>query len=161
MGPVLYSTNVLLKLLIQEQFFGDMHYVWCSECFDSSKEYAYSGRALVGSTSNPADIYRELRRAVETSDQHCLKIKEQKASLSALAVRAAGSGDISTQSKEDIVHMVETAAMGHWRPVIYVIPANASVRKKAQEVPRRKCASAGPEYIIPDLRRSAFDVIEV
>jgi hypothetical protein len=66
-GPVLYSTNVFLKFHIQEQYRGDIHYVWCSENFDSRKLSAYSSGSLVPPSSNPADIYRQLQQDVKGS----------------------------------------------------------------------------------------------
>ena len=161
MRPILYSSNVFLKLLIQERFFNDVHYVWCSEYFDSEKEYAYSTGALVGASSNPADIYRQLKRDVDSRDQHSLKIQEQRASFNARAIEKVEDGGITQQDKEDIIYMTENADILWWRPLIYVIPVTDSVRERVQKVPLEKCASLGPEYIIADLKRSEFDVIEL
>lgn len=158
--PLLYSTNVFLKLLIQQQFRSDVHYVWCSESFDSTTLPRYSFSSLVAPSSNPADVYRELKEAVRRSDQHCHKINEQKVSLKKLAVDWEAAGEISTDDKDEIVYRVDNASFAEWRPLIYIIP-RALVQPRLQVVPAARRASLGPEYIIADLQRGEFDVIEL
>jgi hypothetical protein len=75
-NTLLYSTNVFLKLLIQEKYMHDIHYVWCSENFDSATVSTHSSAYLVPPSSNPADIFRTLRRDVDKHDQHSAKINE-------------------------------------------------------------------------------------
>lgn len=158
--PLLYSTNVFLKLLIQERFRGDVHYAWCSESFDSSTLPRYSLSSQVAPSSNPADIYRELKLAVQKKDQHSYKINEQKLSMKRLAVDWEAAGEISSDDKEEIVYRVDNATFDDWRPLIYVIP-RVLVQSRIQTVPPSQRASFGPEYIVPDLRRGEFDTIEL
>jgi hypothetical protein len=149
-----------MKLLIQERFRGDIHYVWCSESFDSSSLHRYTISSHVAPSSNPADIYRELKIAVQKNDKHCHKINEQKLSLKNLALIWESNREISTDEKEEIVYMVDNATFDHWRPLIYVIP-RATVQPRLQVVPPDKRASIGMEYIIADLGRKEFDTIEM
>jgi hypothetical protein len=158
--PLLYSTNVLLKLLIHERFRGDKHYVWCSESFDSKSLPRYSLSSQVAPSSNPFDIYQELKSAVQRKDQHCYKINEQKLSLKNLAIMWEGKGEISADDKEEIIYMVDAASFDDWRPLIYLIP-RTSVETRLQTVQANKRASFGIEYIITDLMRSEFDIIEL
>lgn len=158
--PLLYSTNVFMKLLIQERFRDNIHYVWCSESFDSGSLPKYSLSSQVAPSSNPADIYRELKIAIQKKDQHCHKINEQKLSLKNLAVIWESTGEISTDDKEDIVYMVDNASFDDWRPLLYIIPT-APLELRIKVVPAHKRASFGPEYIITDLKRSEFDIIEL
>jgi hypothetical protein len=156
---LLYSTNVFLKLLIQQIYRNDVHYVWCSEYFDSTKLAAYSIGALVAASSNPADIYRDLQRAVQSRDAHNAKIISQKASFISLATTWEMNGEISTTQKDDIIYMVNMADFNLLRPLLYIIP-RVSVEPRLQLVPAHKRAGIGNEYILPDLNRSEFDVIE-
>lgn len=160
MSHLLYSTNVFLKLLIQERFRGDIHYVWCSEFFDSKSLPRYSSSSQIAPSSNPADIYLDLKGAVQRKDEHSYKINEQKLSLKNLAIKWEASGEISTDDKEEIIYRVDKASFDDWRPLIYVVP-RALVETRMQPVPPTKRASFGPEYIIPDLKRSEFDIIEL
>lgn len=157
---VLYSTNVFLKPLIQSRYQADEHYVWCSEDFDSSKLSAYAYGSLVPPSSNPADIYRELQRDVQRKDSHSAKITAQKATLIRLATEWHANGKISLADKDDIIYMVNNASLDHWRPLVYIIP-RVVVESRLQVVPVAKRAGFGNEYIIPDLKRCEFDIIEI
>lgn len=157
-GPLLYSTNVYLKYHLQNRYYGNVHYVWCSEAFDSSKLSAYSG-TQVPPSSDPSSIYRELLRDVSGKDTHSAKITAQKASFQSLALRFAKDGRIDKATKEDILYMIKTADFSYWRPLLYVIP-RAPVEPRMKLVPMKNRAGFGDEFIIADLRPSEFDVIE-
>lgn len=161
-GPVLYSTNVFLKFHIAEQFLGNIHYVWCSEAFDSTKQGHYSGSALVAATSDPCAIYRDLQSATlrPGGDRHCSKIIEQRASFSKLAVQWRDAGRITSDIAEEIIYMANTAEPLLWRPLVYVIPRALVERRMKRVAPDRR-ASIGVEHIIEDLDRSEFDIIEM
>src|SRR5262249_12526774 len=154
-------TNVYLKFHIQQEYRGDVHYVWCSEFFDATKAPAYSKAAMVPPTSNPADIYKDLKAAVQRSDHHNAKIQAQKAAFLALAVDWEARGQISADAKEEIIYMVEKGGFEMWRPLLYVIPRAATLEPRLETVPIAKRAGFGPEYIIRDLKRNEFDVIEL
>jgi hypothetical protein len=157
---LLYSTNVFLKLLIQQRYNSDIHYVWFSDCFDSALLSRYSPSSLVAPSSNPADIYRELARAVKLSDRHCHKIHEQKVSLKTLAIDWEAAGEINSNDKEEIFYMIDNATFSEWRPLIYITP-RVLVESRLQVVPPNKRASLALEYIVPDLKQDEFDIIEL
>lgn len=139
-----------------------MHYVWCSEEFDSSKVRSYSPSGHVPPTSNPVDIYRDLKRAIETGDTHNAKIVEQRNSLLQLAIEWESKGEISAAVSADMSYVVQHHPDFHiWRPLIYVIPLTPSVERRRVAVPLAHCAGLGPEYIIKDLNDFEFDLIEV
>jgi hypothetical protein len=158
---LLYSTNVYLKFLIQQIYRGDVHYIWCSENCDSKTLSSYSPGALVAPSSNPADIYREIKRDVTNQDRHSAKINGQKATLSSLAVKWEQAGEITTVQKDDIIYLINSADFLLWRPLLYVIPRTAHIEARLQHVPMAQRAGVGPEFIIPDLARDEFDIIEL
>lgn len=88
---LLYSVNPRVKLLIQREFRGDLHYVWCSERFDSATAGPYTRAALVPPTSNPKQIYRDLKEACDTRDKHNDKIRSMR----------AGYGEARQSAKRD------------------------------------------------------------
>jgi hypothetical protein len=160
-GLVLYSTNVFLKHVIQREFRNDIHYVWCSEFFDAQAAGgAYSSAALIPRSSNPADIYRTLKVECDCGDRHSSKIAEQKVSLAKLARDWKKSGEITDAQSKEILYLVKKASFRDWRPVIYVIPREP-IEPRLTSVPLEKRAGFGPEYIISDLKRSEFDIIEI
>lgn len=56
--------------------------------------------------------------------------------------------------------MADTAPFEHWRPLLYVIPTNP-VTSKIKTVPISQRAGFGSEYIIEDLSRNEFDIVEL
>ncbi len=159
-GPVVYSTNPYLKYLIYREYRGDVHYVWCSENFDSRKLGSYTRDVLVPPSSNPADIYRQLLSEVERTDGHSPKIEEQKASLSKLAIEWTIRGEINETESAEIIYMVNEAPFGHWRPLIYVI-SRELVGDRMKTVPIADRAGFGNEYVVEDLTSDEFDLIEL
>lgn len=159
-APILYSTNTYLKLLIQERFRKDSHYVWCSDCFDSSKTAAYGSAALAAPSSDPYKIYHQLKADCSRSDKHSTKISEQKLSLVKLASDWKAAGEITDAEAAEIVYLTEAADYSHWRPLLYVI-SYERVLSRVQVVPIQNRASLGMEYIIPDLKRHEFDIVEI
>jgi hypothetical protein len=158
--PLLYSTNVFLKFLIQQKFRNDEHYVWCSDSFDATTGAKYSASSLAAPSSNPAEIYKQLKSEVQNKERHSYKINAQKASLTSLAIDWEGNGVISPDNKDEIVFMIMNATFDDWRPLLYIIP-RALVESRLKMVPIHKRASFGDEFIVEDLRRDEFDVIEL
>lgn len=156
----LYSTNVYLKLLIQEKYRNNLHYVWCSDCFDSTKLSGYTLGSLGAPSSNPVDIYRDLKRDLERSDLHSAKIRDQKASFKSLAVQWQQAKEITKLEEQEIVYLVDSASAQLWRPLIYVI-SRPLVQPRLQIVPLAHRASMADEFIVPDLARSEFDLVEI
>ena len=156
---LLYSTNPFLKYWIYKRHLGDVHYVWCSEQFDSDALSRYDLGAATPATSNPAEIYRDLKQAQSRPDKHNAKINEQKASLIALAVKWESAGIIDQAAKEDIMYLVTNSPMQNWHPLLYVIP-RAPIESRLKPVAASERAGLADEFIIPDLARSEFDIIE-
>jgi hypothetical protein len=152
---------VFLKYFIHQRHRNDTHYVWCSEIFDSRTAGAYNPVALVPPTSNPADIYRDLKTAVERSDLHNPKIIEQKASLIARATEWHLNGEIGTDVRDEIIFHAQRGDFKYWRPLLYIIPCTPALTPRMQSVPAHLRAGLGPEYIIPDLLGSEFHLIEL
>ncbi len=69
------------------------------------------------------------------------------------------AGEIGEEDRDEIVAMVGSATILDWRPLIYVIPFEP-VAARVKNVPRAKRASQEPEFIIEDLARSEFEIIE-
>jgi hypothetical protein len=157
---MLYSTNVFLKLILQEKYQRDLHYAWCSDHWDSQALSRYAISSQVAPSANPADIFREIKRDVDRGDLHSPKLAAQKASFIARAHEWEKAGSITRSDREDIIYMVEHATSKDWRPLVYVIRRDA-VAARLQVVPAHQRAGLGDEYIIPDLARSEFDILEL
>ena len=157
---LLYATVTLMKSRIQRDYRNDIHYVWCSEHFDATKLSTYAPGSRTAHRADPITVYRELAKDVATGDLHSAKIASQRASLKKLAIEWAAGGEITKDEKEEIVYMVDHARIQEWRPLLYLIPRNR-VADRLELVPMDKRASGKEEYIIRDLQRSEFEIIEL
>lgn len=156
---LLYSVNPYLKYFIHQKYRGDVHFVWCSEHFDSRKLGGYSPGSNIGASSNPAVLYERLKQAVESEDEGDLKLSEQKTGLKSLAVDWNNTGKITLDEMEEIIYTIDYAHFKQWRPLLYVIP-RALVDSRLIPVSRKNRASLGMEFRIENLRSSEFEVIE-
>ena len=156
---LLYATVTFMKFRIQRDYRNDVHYVWCSEHFDSKKLGAYAPGSRTARSADPAAIYRELAEDVATGDLHSAKITSQRASLKELAIEWEAAGEITKDEKEEIVYMLDHALIQAWRPLLYLIPRNLEA-DRLELVPIEERASVEKEYIIRDLQRSDFEIIE-
>ncbi len=158
---LLYSVNPLIKYNINEIYFNSNHYVWCSECFDASKQDAYNPRFRLGATSNPIDIYRDYYRAVNTHDAHNLKINSQRTELISLATRCHSLGKINNGTRDEIISYLSNADLSFWRPLIYLIPRTEKIEERMIRArPSDTANGIANEYIIQDLKCSEFDIME-
>lgn len=158
-GHLLYSANPHLKLYVQQQYQDDVHYVWCSGCFDPQAAPRLSNASRIPPSSSPKDICRALHAAVARGDRHDPKIVEQRAGIIGRATKWAASGAISAGQRDEILYLAEKSELKEWRPLLYVIP-RALVAARLRRVPMADRAGIGDEFVIPDLRRNEFDVIE-
>jgi hypothetical protein len=154
---LLYSTNTLLAYHINQTYYGELHYVWCS---------AFFGAANIPSpyrpnppASCPQDIYETLLKAVENSDRHCPKIRLNKAGLRRGATLKHRQGDISNTQRLEILDKVRLAQLADFKPLLYVIP-HPLVSGLLSMVPvKHRANPLSEEYFIARLPRDSFDII--
>lgn len=111
-------------------------------------------------SSNPADIYRDLKTDIKDRDSHSAKINEQKVRLESLALDWYTSGEIDKEQRDDILYMVKNASFEDWHPLLYIIPYEGVKDRLITVPPKNRANPMEPEYIIEDLKRSEFDIIE-
>jgi hypothetical protein len=78
----------------------------------------------------------------------------------ALAVEWCNNGLITAGARDEITTIVRMAPFLDWRPLLFIIPY-ACVSDRVREAPREKRASTEREFIVPDLKRDEFDIIEL
>lgn len=133
--------------------------MWCSPEFEGAKLGKYSIGSYQPPSSDPATIYRQLKAAIRSPDQHDPKIASQKSTISGLAIKLAADGQILESERDEIVAMLSKASITDWRPLIFVIPYER-VASRVKIVPVADRASIEPEYIISDLADDEFRIIE-
>ena len=154
---LLYSTNTLLAYHINQTYYGDIHYVWCSPFFGAAN--MPSPYRPNPPSSSPQGIYDTLLQAIENGDRHDERVRLNKAGLRRGATFKHGQGEIDDNQRLEILDKVRLAALVDFKPLLYVIsyPLVASLLKT---VPVKQRANPlADEYIIARLPRSSFDII--
>jgi hypothetical protein len=149
-----------MKHRIQRDFFGDEHYVWCSEVLDCSKLNKYARGAAMPASSDPYQIYKDLDRIIRSNDRHGAKIVEQRKNLTALAVEKASVGLISEDDRDLIAAIVAKAELVEFAPRLFLI-STPMIAGRAKLVDPSLWAGTEREWILPDLRPGEFDIVEL
>lgn len=157
----LYSTNPWVKLHVQRNYRGDIHYVWCGEHADSRAADPGSLSALTPPSSNPAEIYADLRQAVARTDTHNAKVRDVRDSYLGLTTKWVADGSMSDIQRDEVVAILRSGDMRIWRPVLYVIARHVVDSGRLKLVAPAMRAGFAPEYIIEDLRGDEFDAVEL
>jgi hypothetical protein len=154
---LLYSTNTLLAYHINQTYYGELHYVWCSAFFGTENiPSPYHPNPL---SSSPQGIYKALKDGIENGDRHCEKILLNKAGLRHGATVKHGQGDIDNTQRLEILDKVRLAQLPDFKPLLYVIPYPL-VSGMLSTVPvRHRANPLAEEYIIAGLPRTSFDII--
>jgi hypothetical protein len=155
---LLYSTNTFLAFKIAEQFYGNVHYVWCSPYFSftSAPSFSFTNPP----SSSPREIYERLYQDVTMGDKHSTKIMSNRTGIQNGATQKAAAGVITDKQKREIYSIANQADPQFFKPLLYIIPFS-HVISLVQIVPvRRRANPLSKEYIIEELPRDCFDVVE-
>ena len=155
---VLYSVNTLLAYRINEHFYGQLHYVWCSPFFSSTSLSAID--VPMPPSATPCDICQTYLEDIARQDRHSSRLRENRAGLKK-GVRAKLSEQvINREQYREINNIVKRASLDDFRPLVYVIPF-AGVRDLVELAPPNQRAHPfSREYRIERLPRSCFDVLD-
>lgn len=154
---LLYATNTLLAYHINQKYYGELHYVWCSAFFGA--ENVPSPYRPNPPSSSPQEIYDTLLKAVENSDRHSEKIRLNKAGLRRGATFKHGQGGITNTQRLEILDKVRLAQLADFKPLLYLIPYPL-VSGLLSTVPvKHRANPLSEEYTIARLPRTSFDII--
>lgn len=156
--PVLYSTMTTLAYNINLQFYGNLHYMWCTPYFGSD----FSAPTFtVPPSSSPLEIYNTLKREVEAGDLHDSLIRVKRLGVRRGADTMVKRGKITPDQAKEIQAICKLAPREQFRPLLCVIPRlevipyNQTVNVKAKAHPLSQ------EYVVADVPHTAFDVIRI
>ena len=156
---VLYSTYSWLAYKINEMYYGDQHYVWCTPFFDPRSRFAKE--SAVPPTSSPREIYDVLYEECRRRDQHSKKVDQNRLGILHGADVKLRLGAISPVQHEEISAIATNAVIGDFFPLLFVIPY-APVAAIIKQVPIKERAHVlSQEFILENLPRRAFDVLEI
>lgn len=149
--PVLYSAGTKLAYRINKRYYGDVHYVWCTEFYHSKAQPL---------TSDPQSICNRLLQIVSTGDRHAVEIEGQKVGILKGADAKFKAGVITDLQRQLIFEMVNVATYSDFSPVLYII-SGARVRDKCITVDTKtKASDSSVEYLITDLSKDDFQILD-
>jgi hypothetical protein len=155
---LLWSASCRLKYEIADRYYG-AHFCWCSPVFEADAVGRYEIGARQPRSSNPASIYRDLAEYCRRPDRQDAKVASFMKTILQVAVDKQASGAISAMDCGKIAARLEYTNVVDWNPLMFVIPY-ASVASRVRQVPVEDAASGDPEYQIPDLQKSEFQIVE-
>lgn len=157
---LLYSTQTWLAYAIAAKYYGDEHYVWCTPYFNGTTKQTLAPGANPPS-STPDNIAKSLREDIALGDLHSAKIDANRTGLRRGAQVMLQAGVITFQQSVDIGTVIDASRLADFRPLVFVIPVTG-VDGLVEDVPvQDKAHPLSEEYIIRNLPRQAFDVIEI
>ena len=142
---------------INLQFYGGLHYTWCTPYFGSDLG---SPVFTVPPSSSPLQIYYDLKREVEGGDLHGTIIKVKRLGIRRGADAMYKRHKITVEQKDEILAICKIATPEHFRPVLCVLP-KSEILPYVQTVPVKSRANPlSQEYIVADVPTNSFDVIK-
>lgn len=155
---VLYSANTQLAYRINEHFYGQIHFVWCSAFFSAPSPRSIDMEMPPSST--PCDICRNYLEDISRHDLHSRGLQDNRAGLQRGLKAKLAEGVITEKQYRELKKIIGKSALNEFRPFLYVIPFEG-VRDLAEPVPPLQRAHPfSPEYKIERLPRSRFDVLD-
>jgi hypothetical protein len=156
--PVLYSTMTTLAYNINMQYYGGLHYMWCTPYFGSDYK---SPHFTVPPSSSPLEIYNTLSKEIDAADLHGTKIKLNRMGIRKGATHMEKMGRITKDELSDIIAISKTAQPQQFKPILCVISRIEAVSYAQKVAIKNKANPLSHEYIVADLPQSAFDLIRI
>lgn len=148
--PFLYSIGTQLAYKIAKRYYGNVHYVWCTTEFNSSKQPP---------TSNPATICRRYLEQITTGDRHTKEIENNIAGILKGAKAKLDSGIISEKEYDEIRSIVAVAEYEAFFPILYIVKSKNVKDRYIEVAVRERASDDAVEYKIEDLKENEFEVI--
>lgn len=150
--PFLYSVGTQLAYKIEKRYYGNIHYVWCTTEFNSSKQPP---------TSNPATICKRYLEQITTGDRHAKEIETNIAGILKGARAKLNQGVISKKEYNEIRSIVAAAEYEAFFPILYIVESKKVKDRYVEVVVGERACDDAVEYRIEDLKENEFEVISV
>lgn len=149
-NPFLYSVGTQLAYKIAKRYYKNVHYVWCTTKFNSSKQPP---------TSNPATICKRYLEQIATGDRHTKEIENNMAGILKGAKMKLGCGIISKKEYNEIRSIVSVSEYEAFFPLLYIVDSKKVKDKCVEVVVEERASDAAVEYKIEDLNENEFEII--
>jgi len=153
---LLYSTITRLAFDIAQRYYGGVHYVWCAPKRDLGLHSFQNPPS-----SDPLTIYWRFFEDAAGHDRHSSNIEMNKRGLLKGAAERHKQSLISDRQREIVEEIINFAELTYFMPLLVVMPFDL-VKDLIAAVPSiRKASVSSEEYIIENLPRACFDVLEL
>ena len=156
---IYYSSNNWLSYRICQQYYGQQHYAWCAPYFDAGSKL--STHNSVPPSSNPRDIYWNLKHDVDRLDLHSTKIAEIRRGIQKGAAINLKAGTIDQIQYREILDIVRQSQLQDFAPLMFVIPHHKVAALLVPVAIKLRAHPLSEEYIISSLPRDLFDAFEL
>lgn len=149
-NPFLYSVGTQLAYKIAKRYYKNIHYVWCTTEFNSSKQPP---------TSNPATICKRYLEQITTGDRHTKEIENNIAGILKGGKAKLNSGVISKKEYNEIRSIVSAAEYEAFFPILYIVESKKIKDRYVEVVVEERASDDAVEYKIEDLKENEFEII--
>jgi hypothetical protein len=162
---ILYSINSYFSYKINEKYYKNIHYVWCSPFFDS--ESLDSLHNSNPHSSNPRDIFNAYIKDVYSNDKHYkrTKIEENIIGIRNGAEDKLKNFVINEEQYEQIIGAIkivqEEKDYNKFRPLIYIIPYDKVQKQITTSKISETADIFSSEIKITNLHKNLFDIIDI
>jgi len=148
----------LVAYNINNMYYAEKHYLWCTPYFGSDYQ---SPHYTVPPSSSPFEIYKLYRGEALSADKHGYKIEQNRLGIKKGAIQMHARGVITESKLREINYIADETEKSQFRPILCVISRLEAVPHYKKVDIRDKANPLSHEYIVADLPQSAFDVISV
>ena len=149
-NPFLYSVGTQLAYKIAKRYYKNIHYVWCTTEFNSSKQPP---------TSNPVTICKRYLEQITTGDRHTKEIENNIAGILKGAKAKLNGGVISKKEYNEIRSIVSAAEYEAFFPILYIVESKKVKDRYVEVVVGERASDDAVEYKIEDLKENEFEII--
>lgn len=150
----LFSQSTKLAYKIDKKFYGNKHYVWCSESIHDVNQPP---------TSDPISRCNRMLQIIKTGDRHASEINGHISGILAGVQAKYKSGEISKKQKKLICECITystTFGYKEFLPIIYVINYK-KVKDRCEYVKfNNKASNHSSEIRITDLKPDEYSIID-
>ena len=152
---LLFSVNTYLAYAIAQKYYNQIHYAWFATQFDYGIQQPAS--------SNPRSICHDILETIASNDHHCEKLERIKNGILDGAYEKLKKKVINDDQELEIRALVRKAdeELNLLIPVVFVAQWDSVKEICEKKGPGETASPTSIEYLIRELPRIAFDIIDM
>ena len=152
---LLFSVITYLAYAIAQKYYNQIHYAWFATQFDYGNQQPAS--------SNPRSICHDILEAVASNDHHCEKLRRIKINIMNGASAKLKNKVINEDQELEIRALVQKSdeELDLLLPVVFIAQWDSVKGICEKKGPGEIASPTSIEYLIRELPRTAFDIIDM